>query len=122
MLLHYQLLPTDERFLALRPWECAWLFWLNHYHGKLAQARVRARTTGERVSIQDVLAEEGSMTDEEFMAKVSELDAIDEAKARGLSIPAPPKTTGASDETPEDIASFSATPPWMGPPPFSRRP
>ena len=111
VLLHYQLLPTDERFLALRPWECSWLFWLNHYHLKIERAKMKAASTGDKLNIEEVLSDvEDSMSDDEFMAKVAELDAVDDAVASGLPIP---KATAPEDKPDEVVTDFSVTPPWM---------
>jgi hypothetical protein len=107
VLLHYQLLPTDERFLALRPWECRWLYWLNHYRYRVAKA---VQTTGSKVDVESVLAEESILSDEEFDAEVARRDAEDTARKLGIPIPVP-----KPEEPEEDIASFTASAPWMSP-------
>jgi hypothetical protein len=111
VLLHYQLLPTDERFLALRPWECRWLYWLNHYRNKVAQA-ARVAQDG-KVDIEQVLAEDSILSDDDFDAEVARRDAEDTARKLGMPLPEIPKPeTIAEDET---IASFTAGAPWMSP-------
>jgi hypothetical protein len=107
--LYYQLLPTDERFLALRPWECRWLYWLNVYHGRVRRAALQSG--GEKLDITSILAEESMMSDEAFDAEVARRDAEDTARQLGLPLPAIEKPP----EVEEDVARFSALSPWMGP-------
>jgi hypothetical protein len=79
----YNVLPTDPRFRALRPWECKRLYWEAVLRSKIAD-RMRKQLPAETLA--DVMQEQ------DFDARLAEMDEQDKEAAAvrmGPQRPAP---------------------------------
>lgn len=93
---HFNLLPTDERFLRLRPWECERLYWEEALARRAAERDKKGLPAN---SLKDLLQEES------FEAELAALDeklAAEEAERRPVSLPEVPA------EPPERVIRFRA--------------